>query len=96
MFLQLLLCPLEAELVLLVQPLALRQLLQHHCPLLVPHRVESAVCDVGTTGRDHLVGHLHKESRHLLGGVVIARVAVDHADGVDESWNGIQHLHLQT
>ena len=76
---------LEAPLVLLVQPQAVDNPALHYGSVLVPDLVIAALRDVCPTGRDHLVGHLDKEGRHSLRRVVVARVAVDHADGVDEA-----------
>ena len=78
-----LLCFLEAALVLFVESLTVLEFSQDDTPLLIPDLVVAALCDVGSTCRDHLIGHFHKECRHPLRGVVVARVTVDHSDSIN-------------
>ena len=89
-----LLCLLEAALVLLVESLAVLQLLEYNASLLVPDLIVPTLRDVRSASCYHLIGHLDKESCHPLRGVVVSRVAVDHSNGIDQSRNGIQHRHL--
>ena len=63
-FLQPPLGALEAALVLLIEGLAILHLLHHLVSLLLPHVLVAIVCDVGTTGGDHLIGHFHQECSH--------------------------------
>ena len=84
-----LLGPLEGRLVLVVEFEAFRDPLKNHTHFLLPHFVVTTVREVGPTRCNHLVRHLHKKCRHPVRCVVVARVAVDHANSVHESWNGI-------
>ena len=90
-----LLCLLEAALILLVESLAVLQLTKDNLSFLIPYLVVAALCDVGSAGGDHLIGHFDKECRHPIGGVVISTVAINHPNGIDETGNGIQHRHLE-
>ena len=47
--------------------------------------------DVGLAGGDHLVGDLDEERGHALWGVVVARDAVDHPDGIHQAWDVLNH-----
>lgn len=38
--------------------------------------------------------HLYKEGRDLLGCVVVARYAVNHSDGINQTWDGVHHWNL--
>ena len=44
----------------------------------------------------NLPAYFDKQRGHPLGGVVVARDAVDHSDGVDQARNALQHANLKT
>ena len=65
-----------------------------HIPGQIPDFAD-VVQDVALAGGDHLVGDLDKQRGHALGGVVVRRDAVDHADGVHQTRDVVHHLRLQ-
>ena len=74
---------------------AIRQSPLHNRHIQLPHLAVAAVRDVRSARSDHLVGHLYKECSHALGGVVVARVAIDHSNGVDQTWDAVKHGDLE-
>ena len=63
---------LEAALVLLVQTLTVLKLPEDNIAFLVPDLVVATLCNVSSASCDHLIGHLNKECRHPIRGVVVA------------------------
>ena len=50
-------------------------------------KTSTTVLDVSFASVDHLVGDFHEERCHSFGRIVVLRNAVNHSDGVHQTWN---------